>query len=149
MSDLPNQLAASRPTELGTWQLVTSEEAFLELRKDWEHLFASNPLHSPFLAWGWVNAWLRYRAGPHSLNILVNRDGHGKAQFVLPLILRKTANPLRNRRLTLVCSYGSEASDYLGCLRIPAFDSQMADIANDGLQPVSYTHLTLPTILRV
>jgi len=134
LSDLPNQQAASSPMELGAWQVVTNEEAFLDLRNEWEQLFASNHLHSPFLTWGWVNAWLRYRAGPHRLKVLVNRDGRGRVQFIFPMIQRKTANPLRNRRLTLVCSYGSEASDYLGCLRTPAFNSQMAEIANDGLQ---------------
>lgn len=134
MSDLGSLPTAAKIGKNSRWYLVTDEAQLTDLRADWERLFASNPLHSPFLAWGWVKAWLTYRAGPHCLRVLVHRDGSGRAQFILPMIQRTSASLLRKNRLTMVCSYGSEASDYLGCLRLPGIDEQMADMATDGLE---------------
>ena len=63
--------------ESGSWHLATNQSEFLKLQSDWELLFQENPRHSPFLAWGWVNAWLRHIARPHELRITYLRDADG------------------------------------------------------------------------
>ena len=105
-------------------------------------------MHSPFLAWGWVAAWLRYLAGPHELSIVVWQDEHGVAQFIVPLIVRGRSRMIGGRTVMLACGYGREASDYLGCLRLPQHDSRIGELTAHGITklvdktlPVSLTAL--------
>ena len=130
------------------WRLVTTESDFNDLRQDWEDLFVQNPMHSPFLAWGWVAAWLRYLAGPHELSILVWQDENGAAQFIVPLIIREKTRVFGGRTVMLACGYGREASDYLGCLRLPQHDSRIGELTAHGITklidktlPISLTEL--------
>jgi CelD/BcsL family acetyltransferase involved in cellulose biosynthesis len=122
-------LVEMKSIDSGSWQLASSATEFLKLKADWEHLFEQNSRHSPFLAWGWVNAWLRHIAGPHELRIACWRDALGELQFVLPLISRTSGRSSGQRNLALVCSYGPECSDHLGCLRVPAHESKIAEIS--------------------
>ena len=127
--------APAPPADLdsGAWSCATTAAAFAELRPEWEALFAANPLHSPFLAWGWVDAWLRHLAGPHELRIVLWRDRQGGLQFILPLIVRPRQGPLWTDVVTLVCGYGPDCSDYLGGLRLPRHDSRVADLLGDAI----------------
>jgi CelD/BcsL family acetyltransferase involved in cellulose biosynthesis len=117
----------------GQWRLVTTESGFHDLRQDWEDLFVQNPMHSPFLAWGWVAAWLRHLAGPHELSILVWQNERGVAQFIVPLIVRERSRMFGRRTVMLACGYGREASDYLGCLRLPQHDSRIGELTAYGI----------------
>ena len=132
----------------GHWRLVTTESGFHDLRQDWEDLFVQNPMHSPFLAWGWVAAWLKHLAGPHELSILVWQDEHGVAQLIVPLIIRGRTRKFGGRTVMLACGYGREASDYLGCLRLPKHDSRIGELTAYGITklvdntlPISLTEL--------
>lgn len=132
----------------GQWRLVNTESGFHDLRQDWEALFMRNPMHSPFLAWGWVAAWLKYLAGPHELSILVWQDEHGVAQFIVPLIVTGGTRLFAGRTVMLACGYGREASDYLGCLRLPQHDSRIGELTAHGITklvdktlPISLTEL--------
>ena len=112
----------------GQWRIVTTESEFNRLRNEWERLYRQNPMHSPFLAWGWVSAWLKYLAGPHELRTIVWNDDEGLAQFIVPFIAVKKSGMFARRSIMLACGYGREASDYLGCLRLPRHDDRMADL---------------------
>jgi CelD/BcsL family acetyltransferase involved in cellulose biosynthesis len=116
-------------TNCGEWQCVSSDSDLLELKSDWERLFQENSAHSPFLAWGWVCAWLRHIAGNHEPRILCWRDDGGELQFVLPLIIKIDGRRFRRNRIMLACGYGLECSDHLGCLRKPVHDSRLAEIS--------------------
>jgi CelD/BcsL family acetyltransferase involved in cellulose biosynthesis len=118
----------------GTWNLATSHSEFTELRADWDRLFAENARHSPFVSWGWVDAWLRHIARDHELQIISWADGNGVVQFILPLhrVARRPA--LRAKKLMLVCNYGLECSDNLGCLRSAEYEDQSPELVAEGIE---------------
>jgi len=127
----------------GQWRLVTTESGFHDLRQDWEDLYLRNSLHSPFLAWGWVAAWLKHLAGPHELSIVVWRDQEQLAQLIIPLIIAKKAGKFRGRKVMLACGYGREASDYLGCLRLPQHDSRIGELTAYGITKLLDTTVSI------
>ena len=113
----------------GTWHLATNQSEFLKLQSDWERLFKENPRHSPFLAWGWVNAWLKHIAGQHELQIACLRDDSGTLLFVLPLVRRTGNHRFGSTQVTLVCNYGPECSENLGCLCVSDLESHSAELS--------------------
>jgi len=113
----------------GTWGVAASLSEFLDLQSDWERLFKANPRHSPFLAWGWVNAWLKHIAGPHELQIIFLRDNSGALVFILPLLRKSGERKFGSTKLALVCSYGPECSDHLGCLCSADLESRSAELS--------------------
>jgi CelD/BcsL family acetyltransferase involved in cellulose biosynthesis len=116
-------------SESETWQLVSNQTDFLRLQSDWEQLFEANPRHSPFLAWGWVNAWLTHIAGQHQLQIVCLRNNAGELIFVLPMLERTGRREIGSARVALVCSYGPECSEHLGCLCIPGLEPRSAELS--------------------
>jgi len=120
-------------TGSGTWRLASNQSEFLELQSDWERLFRENPRHSPFLAWGWVNAWLKYIARPHELQIIYLQDADGIVRYILPLHRPKGKFGIKSRRTMLVCNYGLECSDSLGCLCTPDLEDQSANLTADAI----------------
>jgi len=126
-----------------TWHLATTESEFLDLQSDWERLFAKNPKHSPFLAWGWVDAWLRHIAGPHELLIASLRDSSGELVFVLPLLKPDGSGLFGAAQVTLVCSYGPECSENLGCLYDVNFASRSAELTLSAITEFVGSHETI------
>ena len=112
----------------GTWHLASNQSEFLKLQSGWERLFQENPRHSPFLAWGWVNAWLKHIARPHELQIIYLQDADGIVQYILPLHRPTGKFGIKSRRTMLVGNYGLECSDGLGCLCAPDLEDQSANL---------------------
>jgi len=119
--------------ESATWHLVSNQSEFLNLQSDWERLFQANPRHSPFLAWGWVNAWLKHIAGQHELQIVCLRDDSGELLFVLPMLRRAGKFGFSSKKIMLVCSYGPECSDNLGCLCAPELEDTSAELTASAI----------------
>ncbi len=112
----------------GTFRIVSERAGFLKLQADWERLFDANPRHSPFLAWGWVDAWLRHIAKDHELQVVTWEDDEGVVQFILPL--HRLSN---SRDVVLVCSYGADCSDHLGCICSPDLEGRSAELTADAI----------------
>jgi len=129
-------------SENGTWHLVSKQSDFLALQPDWEHLFQANPRHSPFIAWGWVNAWLNHIAGQHELQIICLRDDNGELVFVLPMLRRTGKRAFGSAKVTLVCSYGPECSEHLGYLCIPDLEPRSADLSAAAIRHFLGQHET-------
>jgi len=123
-------------SDTGTWHLASKQSEFLQLQSDWERLFEENPRHSPFLAWGWVNAWLRHIARPHELQIIYLKDADGIVQFILPLHRQIGKFGIKSRKIVLVCNYGLECSDSLGCLCAPDRENQSARLTADAIRHI-------------
>jgi len=115
------------------WYLISSQSGFLQLQSDWEQLFRRNSRHSPFLAWGWVNAWLAFLAGPHELLIACHRDIAGELDFVLPLIRRARGRRIGKPGVVFACSFGPECSEKLGWLCSPALDDVSATMVAEAV----------------
>lgn len=111
------------------WHVVTNRAEFCALEKEWEELFMLNPCHGPFMAWGWVDAWLEYLAGSHALHIVCLRDDEGVLLLVLPLIFGTADGRFSRPRYISVCGYGADCSDHLSCLRHPSIDANLAEYA--------------------
>lgn len=127
----------------GTWHLVSNQSDFLNLQSDWERLFRVNPRHSPFLAWGWVNAWLKHIAGQHELQIACLRDDSGELLFVLPLLRRTGKHRFGSAMVTLVCSYGPECSENLGCLCVSDLEPHSAELSARAIDQFFRRHDTI------
>lgn len=119
--------------ESGTWKVIKTRTDFLALKSEWDGIFASNPQHRPFQAWGWVTAWLEHLAGPHSFHIICWRNEIGQLQFILPLISTTGNGRYRSPRLVSFCAYGPECSDHASCLRDPALDSSLVAMAAEAI----------------
>ena len=119
-------------TAVGSWHLISDHSGFADLRDEWESLFSDNPRHSPFMAWGWVSAWLNHLAGDHRLRILVYRGHDESIELIVPLI-SKRQGIAKQETLNFVCGEGADCSDYLQCLRLPVHDSRLADLAATGV----------------
>jgi len=130
-------------TDSGTWHLAANHSEFLKLQPDWEHLFRENSRHSPFLAWGWVNAWLKHIAGRHELLVACLRDDSGALVFVLPLVRRNREQRFGSTQVELVCSYGPECSEKLGCLCVPALESRAVELSATALSRYAGRHDTI------
>lgn len=110
------------------WRIATQREEFMRLRPAWDRLFASNDRHSPFLAWGWMDAWLRYLASEHELKIIYLDDEGGETLFILPLHRRAGRRHPGSGHVTLICGYGPECSDRLGCICLPELEGDAATL---------------------
>ena len=115
----------------GTFRIASEQADFLQLQADWDRLYDANPRHSPFLAWGWVDAWLRHIAKDHVLQIITWEDGDGIVQFILPLH-RVTGSG----EIMLACSYGLDCSDNLGCICSPELEEKSAELTADAITHV-------------
>ncbi|KPK35717.1 MAG: hypothetical protein AMJ65_17205 [Phycisphaerae bacterium SG8_4] len=104
-------------------------EEFTALQPEWETLFNSNAAHSPFLTWGWTDAWLRHLAGPHELRILEGRDESGRLALLLPLVKR----PGNRIPWINTCGYGPDSSDHLGAIHRPELHRNLPDLIAQGI----------------
>jgi len=118
----------------GKWRIASTQSEFRDLKADWEHLFLGNPRHSPFLSWGWVDAWLQHIAGPHELQVAYQRDSGGALRFVLPLLRPAGKRKFGSGSLVLACSYGAECSDHLGCLCLAELEAQSAELCAQAIE---------------
>lgn len=118
------------------YQVISDHADFLALREDWEWLFDENPLHSPFLAWGWVAAWLQHLAGPHRLRIVVLRDASSELQMIIPMLER-------NSLIVNACGYGPECSDHVGFLRLSKHENRLTELASQALSECMHAGKTM------
>jgi len=119
--------------DTGTWHLATKRAEFLDLQSDWDRIFHENARHSPFLSWGWVDAWLRHIARVHELRIIYWRDAGGITQYILPLHRPRNRFGFGSGSTMLVCSYGLDSSDNLGCLCVPELEDQSSELTADAI----------------
>ena len=115
----------------GTFRIASEQADFLQLQADWDRLYDANPRHSPFLAWGWVDAWLRHIAKDHELQIITWEDGDGIVQFILPLH-RVTGSG----EIMLACSYGLDCSDNIGCICSQELQEKSEELTEDDITNV-------------
>lgn len=76
---------------------------------------------------------MRHIAGKHELQIIYLQDADGAVQYILPLHRRTGKFGFGSGKAMLVCSYGLECSDNLGCLCAPELEDQCADLTADAI----------------
>jgi len=116
------------------WQVIDQYSELQNLECDWRQLFASNPRHSPFQAWGWVTSWIKHLAGPHELKFICWRNDQDELSFVLPLVGRPQSKEGKCSEYFAACGYGPECSDHIGCLRHPERDEHLTEITALALE---------------
>lgn len=115
------------------WELITSRQELAALQPEWESLYAKNPRHSPFLAWGWMNAWLLHLSGNPRLMIACMRGSDKQLQYILPLVSDADAGNGGLHRTVLACSYGPDCSEELGCLCLPELEGRAAELTIEAI----------------
>ena len=86
------------------------------------------------MSWGWVDAWLRHIAREHELQIIFWSDDSGIVQYILPLHRLTGRTGFRSKKIMLVCNYGLECSDNLGCLRAESLEDASAEMTAAAIQ---------------
>jgi hypothetical protein len=77
---------------------------------------------------------LRHVAREHELQIISWSDAGGIVRFILPLHKLKQSLGLRSKKIMLVCNYGLECSDNLGCLRDVEYEDKSAELTAAAIQ---------------
>ena len=119
------------------WQVIRDYHEFLDLEKEWQELFGRNLNHSPFQSWGWVISWTKHLAGSHELNIIHCLADQDRLSFVLPLVAKSSRKSGGSLEYYSVCGYGPECSDYIGCLRSPELERDLAEIVASAVEKVT------------
>jgi CelD/BcsL family acetyltransferase involved in cellulose biosynthesis len=78
---------------------VRDEEAFLDLREDWNRLAAASPARSVFLRHEWFDAAWQWRKSDCELRLLCVHDGDGVLRGLCPLVRWVRNTPLPGTRV--------------------------------------------------
>ena len=108
-------------------EIVTTPEAFLALKEDWNGLLRQTAWHPLFLTWEWQHTWWQARGG--ELFIVLVRDA-GALVAILPFLI------VRKFSIDLLRFIGTLDSDYLDFIvkcgyEEPIVDFFLNDFLND------------------
>lgn len=120
--------------QVRNWQIVSSIADVQALEVEWQRLFRSNPSHSPFQAWGWTVAWIRHLASSPELKIICGLDENGVLCYILPLVAGPRQVFFEQCTYYVTGGYGPDCSDYIGPLRSPALESEVAAVTTEAIR---------------
>lgn len=116
-----------------TASCVEGEEAFQQLRPEWDALAERVTFTTPFLRFKWNATWWKHWGGGHQLRIILVREGDGRLVGIAPFYLSR--NPwfkLRARRMGLLADTHT-GSDYLGPLVQSGYEQRAGRVIADAL----------------
>src|SRR5919112_776950 len=100
----------ARPTQHLRITVLERDHDFAALKEEWEELYRSSPLATPFQSWAWLYSWWEYYGENYELRLIVLRNGD-LLVGIIPLMLERRW--LFFGRLLFI---GSGVSDYLDVL---------------------------------
>ena len=135
--------------------LVTGQEGFTELQKEWEKLEQVDPDCSPFNSWAWLHTWWQHYSGDSCLRILTLYK-HDQLVGIAPFYVR-TEIQLRLmpvRVLRFVGSGGDTSPDYLNIVALPEWREQVVGcvieyvLGMQDWQKLMLTDILTPSLLQ-
>ncbi len=88
--------------------VLTTTEAFHNLRSDWDKLILKSDIYSPFMMWEWLYPWWQFFGHNKHLRLLTVRDGQDQLVGLAPMMLGFTENGRCDRRILAFAGSGEE-----------------------------------------
>jgi CelD/BcsL family acetyltransferase involved in cellulose biosynthesis len=105
-------------------QTITTTEAFLKLRDQWNALLAGSVSNCVFLTHEWLSTWWKHLAHGRSLAVLAAREGE-ELIGILPLVERCAQYARMMPRVLEFLGGGSVGSDYLDAIVAPGREREV------------------------
>lgn len=124
-------------------ELISSMEAFTNLKEDWEAVYAADPDARFFLSWTWLSGWLR---NTQKWFVLVaKRDALSPpvAFFPMRLRIRKTAE---GEVIKEVAMAGNRVADYTGFICRPEYYDAVISAFATAIQKMKWDQVHLENI---
>jgi CelD/BcsL family acetyltransferase involved in cellulose biosynthesis len=99
---------------------------FAALEEEWEELYHSSPLATPFQSWAWLYSWWEFYGEPYELRLVTVRSGNLLVGLI-PLMLK------RRRGFGRLLFVGTGPTDYLDVLVREGWE---ADVSETGVQAI-------------
>jgi CelD/BcsL family acetyltransferase involved in cellulose biosynthesis len=121
----------ARPTQHLRITVLERDHDFAALKEEWEELYRSSPLATPFQSWAWLYSWWEYYGEYYELRLIVLRNGD-LLVGIIPLMLERRW--LFFGRLLFI---GSGVSDYLDVLVRGTWEQQASDAGRQALREMN------------
>jgi len=98
---------ATRPDALRT-DVLTTTEAFCDLRSEWGELMAKSETYSPFMMWEWLYPWWKFFGHNKHLRLITVRDSQDRLVGLAPMMLGFTEDNRCDARILAFVGSGEE-----------------------------------------
>ena len=109
--------------------ILESTADFAALENDWDELYQSAPLATPFQSWAWLYSWWEHYADSGHLRLVTLRDG-GLLVGIIPLVLQSKFGI--GRLLFL----GTGITDYLDIIVRERWERRIAESCKQALERI-------------
>ena len=99
---------SGRAEDTLTTDVLTTTEAFRDLRSEWTDLMSRANVYSPFMMWEWLYPWWEYYGQNKQLRLITVRDAQGRLVGLAPMMLGFTENGKCDRRILAFVGSGEE-----------------------------------------
>jgi len=99
---------SGRAEDTLTTDVLTTTEAFRDLRSEWTDLMSRANVYSPFMMWEWLYPWWKYYGQNKQLRLITVRDGSHRLVGLAPMMLGFTENGRCDRRILAFVGSGEE-----------------------------------------
>jgi CelD/BcsL family acetyltransferase involved in cellulose biosynthesis len=115
----------NEPLEVG---VLTSTQGFAAIEEEWEDLYHSSPLATPFQSWAWLYSWWEFYGEGHELRLLTVRNGEGLLVGIIPLMLE------RRRGLGRMLFIGTGLTDHHDMLARTGWEDEVSEAGSLALR---------------
>ena len=116
------------PTQLLEVTVLKEDRDFAVLKGEWEDLYRSSPLATPFQSWAWLYSWWESYSEDYELRLVTVRDGKHLVG-IIPLMLERRWGFFG--RLLFI---GSGPTDYLDILAKEGWEASVIEAGVDALR---------------
>ncbi|MCK4324612.1 MAG: GNAT family N-acetyltransferase [Armatimonadetes bacterium] len=88
--------------------VLTTTEAFCDLRGEWGKLISKSDIYSPFMMWEWLYAWWQFFGHNKRLRLITVRDSQNRLVGLAPMMLGFTEDNRCDRRILAFVGSGEE-----------------------------------------
>lgn len=110
--------------------VLDEDRDFLAFEQEWNELYASSPLATPFQSWAWLYSWWEFYGENHDLRLITLRAGE-LLVGIMPMMLERRWG-LFGRLLFI----GNDLSDYLDILVREGWEVRVAEVGIDALRRI-------------
>jgi CelD/BcsL family acetyltransferase involved in cellulose biosynthesis len=115
--------------------IIEDARAFAALQQEWDDLYESSPLATPFQSWAWLYSWWESYGEHYELRLILVRNDEGLLIGIIPLMLERK---LGFRRLLFV---GTGLTDYLDVLTRQGWEAEVAEATIQALEQIGPWHV--------
>jgi CelD/BcsL family acetyltransferase involved in cellulose biosynthesis len=115
--------------------VLTDTQAFAALEKEWDDLYHTCPIATPYQSWAWLYSWWESYGEGRELRLITVRD-EGLLVGLIPLMLLK-----RGWGFRVLCFMGSGLSPYLDILAKEGWEAKVSEAVRHALRQMNSWHV--------